>query len=127
MGLAVRAVVKADGRKVSELGLAPGEASSREKNQQSGSHRDGVIGEASRSQAAQPAEGCLEASFRFSRPKSLIENRIDQARRRCDLLHRVQAAHQARNAGDHWCAVFARVRVQVELVPLVWPQQSVEI
>ena len=127
MRLAIRAVVDVDGRKVGELWFTPREADCSEKNQHSCGNRHAVVGKAGRSQSTQPGESSTPAFFGSAGAKSLIEDCVDQTRRRFDLRHRMQAAHQLRNAGDHGRAVFARVRMHVELVTLVGAEEPVEI
>src|SRR5690348_7427842 len=125
--LAVRYAVHVDRREVSKLWLTERKTGSGKQNGQSCDKGDCAISEARGSDRVEPAKRHAPSLFGLARAERLIQDGIDELRRRFDLLDRMEIAQEMGNAGHKRHAVSASVYVEIESVTLIRAQKAVEV
>src|SRR5262249_28298410 len=113
--LAIGAAINVYRREISGTRFFPAKSSERSEHQEHRAHRNAAVSKALRVEGAEPREDCFPAGDWFARAQSLVQNVVNEARRRFDLRKRMQAGQRLCHAGDKRSAARTRVHVGVEL------------
>src|SRR5580698_1231182 len=122
--LAIGVAIDRSRTKIGELRLAEVEAEHAEQNRKRAGHGERAIREAHPTDVLEPAEEGAPAGDGFAFAERLVEDRVDEARRRLNLLHHVHAREELGQVSDERGATRAVADVSLERHAVV-PRHSV--